>query len=87
MATLCVSIYLLMSDSLSFIISNTDKHAFSSIWKRINCSNDVVNHVDCAIIHDVYPNKMHSCSINICGTCIPFFVLKIYVVYQKRYIA
>ena len=29
------SIYLSTSDLLSFVISNTDKHEFSSIWKWI----------------------------------------------------
>ena len=41
-----------------------------------------MNHVDCVIKHDVYPQKMHSCSKNICG--ISFFVLKISVVYQEK---
>ena len=72
-----------MSDLLSFIISSTDKHEFSSIWKWISCSN-VINYVDCVIKRDVYPQKMHSCSKNICG--ISLFVLKISVVYQKEYI-
>ena len=35
------------------------------MWKWINCSNDVMNHVDCVIKLDVYPQKMHSCSKNI----------------------
>ena len=47
----------------------------------ISCSNDVMNHVDCVIKRDVYPQKIHSCSKNICG--ISFFVLKIY---QEKYI-
>ena len=34
------------SDLLSFIISNTAKHEFSSIWKWTSCCNDVTNHVD-----------------------------------------
>ena len=59
-------------DLLSFIISNTDKHEFSSIWKCISYCNDVMNHGDCAIKCDVYPQKMPSwwinfCSKNICG--------------------
>ena len=62
------SIYLSTSDVLSFIIYNTDKHEFSSIWKWIRCSNDVMNHVDWVIKHDVYPQKMYSCSENIHGT-------------------
>ena len=53
-----------MSNLLSVIISNSDKHEFRSIWKRISCSNDVKNHVDCVIKRDVYPQKMHSCSKN-----------------------
>ena len=72
-----------LSDLLSFIISNTDKYEFSSIWKWISCCNDVMNHVDCVIKRDVYQPKMHSCSKNIRGTSI--FVLKISVVYQKIY--
>ena len=51
-----------MSDMMSFIFSNTDKHEFSSIWKWIGCCNDVMNHVECVIIRDVYPQKMLSCS-------------------------
>ena len=73
------SFYLSTSDLLSFIMSNTDKHEFSStIW----CFNDVMNHVDCAIKRDVYPRKMHSCSKNICG--ISVFDLKISMVYKTR---
>ena len=64
------SIYLSTSDLLSFIISNFDKHEFSSIWNWISCCNYAMNHVDCLIKCDVYPQKMHSCSKNICGTCI-----------------
>ena len=58
-----------MSDLLSFM-SNTDKLEFSSLWKWISCFNDVMNHVDYIIKHDVYPQK-----------CI--LVLKISVVYQN----
>ena len=76
------SIYLSMSDLLHFIISNTDKHEFSSIWKWIRCCNDVINDVNCVIKCDVYPQKMHSCSKNIRG--ISVFVLKICVVYKKK---
>ena len=47
--------------------------------KWISCCNDVMNHVDCIIKRDVYPQKMHLCSKNIRG--ISFFVLKISVVY------
>ena len=71
------SIYLSMSDLLRFIMANTDKHEFSSIWKWIRCCNDVMNHVDCIIKRDVYSQKMHSCSKNIHG--ISVFVLKISV--------
>ena len=60
-------VYLSTSDLSSFIISNADIHEFSSIWKRISCSIDVTNHVDCVIKRDVYPQKMHSCSKNIPG--------------------
>ena len=75
------SIYLSTSDLLSSIISNTDKHEFSSIWKWIRCCNDVMNNVNCVIKRDVYPQKMHSCSKNIRE--ISVFALKISVVYQK----
>ena len=61
------SIYLSTSDLLSFIIPNTDKYEFSSIWKWIRCSNDVMNNVDSVIKCDVYPPKIHSCSKNIRG--------------------
>ena len=70
-----------MSDLLNFVISNTGKHEFSSIWKWITCCNDVMNDVDCVIKRDVYPQNVHSCSKNING--ISVFVLKISVVYQK----
>ena len=70
-----------MSDLLSFVISNTDKHEFNSIWKLITYCNDVMNDVDCVIKRDVYPQNGHSCSKNIRG--ISVFVLKISVVYQK----
>ena len=75
------SIYLSTSDLLPFYMSNTDKHEFSSIWKWLTCCNDVMNHVNCVIKRDVYPQKMHSCSKNIRG--ISVFVLKISVGYQK----
>ena len=75
------SIYLSMSDLLSFVISNTDKHEFRSIWKWIRCCNDAMNDVDGVIKRDVYPQNVHSCSKNIRG--ISVFVLKISVVYQK----
>ena len=41
-----------------------------------------MNHVDCVIKRDVYPQKRHSCTKNIRG--ISVFVLKISVVYQKN---
>ena len=59
--------YLSVSDLLSSIISNTVKHEFSSIWNWISCCNDVMNHIHCVIKHDVYPQKFHSCSKNICA--------------------
>ena len=49
------------SDELSCIVTNTDEHEFSSILKWISCSYDVMNHADCVIKRDVYPQKMHSC--------------------------
>ena len=82
--TLCTySIYLLTFDLLSFIISNTDKHEFSSIWKWISCCNDVMNHDDCVIKRDVYRQKVHSCSKNF--RWISFSVLKISVIYKRKY--
>ena len=59
------SIYLSTSDLSSFIICNTDKDEFSSIWKWISCSNDVMNHFDCVMKRDVYPQKINSFSKNI----------------------
>ena len=73
------SIYLSTSDLLSFIMFNTNKHEFCSVWKWISCSNDVMNHVDYVIKRDVYPQKIHSCPKNIRG--ISVFVLKVSVVY------
>ena len=68
------SIFFSTSDLFSFIISNTDKHEFSCKGKRISRANDGMNHVDCFIEHDVYPQKMHLTSKtirvsskNICG--------------------
>ena len=78
------SINLSASDLLGFIMSNTDKHEFSSIWKWIRCNNDVMNDVDCVIKRAVYPQNVHSCSKDIHGVSV--FVLKISVVYQKKYI-
>ena len=73
------SIYLSTYDLLNFIISNTYKHESGCIWKWISRCNYVMNHVDCVIKRDVNPQKMHSCSKNICG--ISVFVLKVSVVY------
>ena len=82
MTALCTySIYLSTFDLLSFVISNTDKHEFSSIWKWIMYCNDVMNDVDCVIKRDVYPQNVHSFCKNICG--ISVFILKISIVYQK----
>ena len=61
------SIYLSMSHLSSFIISNADKRKFRSIFRNISCSNDAINHVDCVIKRDVYLQKKHSYSKNICG--------------------
>ena len=61
------SIYLSISDLLSVIISNSDKHEFSRVWKWIRCSNDVMIYVICVIKRDLFQQKMHSCSKNICG--------------------
>ena len=72
----------LTSDLLSIIISNTDKHEFSSIWKWIKCCNDVMSNADCVIKCDVYLQKIHSCSKYIHG--ISVFVLKISVVYYEK---
>ena len=58
------SIYLSKSDLLSFIIFNTDKYEFRSIWKWISSCDDVMNRIDCVIKRDVYPQKIHSCSKN-----------------------
>ena len=79
------SIYLSTPDLLSFIISNTDKRALSSIWKWISPCNDVMNHVDCVTKPDFYQQKMHLCSTNI--RCVLFFVLKISLVYQEKNIS
>ena len=65
--TLCTySIYLTTSDLLSFIVSNTNKHDFSSIWKWISCCNDVMNNAECVIKRDVYPPKfIHVLTISV----------------------
>ena len=63
--------------------SNTYKHKFSSVRIWIGCNNDVVYDVDCIIEHDIYPQKTHSCSVNIHG--ISIFVLKISGVYKEIY--
>ena len=71
------SVYLSSSHLYSSIISSTDKHEFSNIWKWVSCCNDVMNHVDRVTKLDVYPHKIHSC-INIRG--ISLYVLKISVI-------
>ena len=72
---------------LSFVISNTDKHEFVSIWKWIRCCNDVMNDVDCVIKRDVYQQNVHSRSKNIRG--ISVFILNIlkYPLYIKNNIS
>ena len=65
--TFTYSIYFSTSDLLGFIVSNKDKHEFSSIWKWISCRNDVMNHVDCVTKRDIYPQQMRSCSKNMRG--------------------
>ena len=47
----------------------------------------LMNDFDFSIKHDVYPQKMHSCSINICGLSLFFFCSKnIRGIYQEKYI-
>ena len=75
------SIYLSTSDLLSFVIYNTNKRQFSSIWKWITCCNDVMNDVDCVIKRNVYLQNVLACSKNIRE--ISVFVLKISFVNQK----
>ena len=66
---------------LNFIISNTDKHEFSSIWKwrRISCHNNIMNGVDMTFTH-----RKLNYVLKISRYIIFFFVLKISVVYQKN---
>ena len=73
------SIYL---SFLNYIMSNTNNHKFSSIWRCNRCCNDAMNNVDCVIKRDVYSQKMQSCYKNIRG--ISVFVLKISVVLKKK---
>ena len=47
--------------------------------------NEVMNHVDCVIKHDVYPQKVHSRSKNIRGVSF-FSVLKYPWYFKKKYI-
>ena len=75
-------LYLSTSDLLNFIISHTDKHEFSCIWKSINCCIDVMNHADSVIKRDVCRSNCIDVLKNIRG--ISVFVLKISVVYQKH---
>ena len=49
------SIYLSTSDLMGFIISNFDKHEFTSTWKYTSCCKDVMNHLDCFIKRDGLP--------------------------------
>ena len=49
------------------MISNSDKHELNSLWNWISCCDDVMNHADCVMKRDVYPQKMHSSSKNIRG--------------------
>ena len=50
----------------------------------ISRSNDVMDHDDCVIKRDLYPQKMHPCSK--ISVVYNFLFLKIFVVYQKKYI-
>ena len=50
----------------------------------ISRSNDVMDHDDCVIKRDLYPQKMHPCSK--ISVVYHFLFLKIFVVYQKKYI-
>ena len=50
-------------------------------------SDDVMNHVDCVMKRDVYPQKVHSRFKNIHGIYFCLFVLKISVVYQEKNIS
>ena len=86
--TLCTySVYLSTSDLLSFIISNTDKNEFSSIWKWISCSNDVMNYVACLIKRDVSPRKcIHVLKVFVVYHSFFFFVLKYPWYIKKKYI-
>ena len=77
--------HLSLSDLLSCIISNTNKHKFSSILKRIRCSNDVMNHIGCVMKRDVYPQKMRSCSKDIRGKSFFFFSIMFLVYKEKIY--
>ena len=65
-----------VSVKVGFIISNNDEHEFSSIRKWISCCNDIMNHADCILKHEVYLQKMYSCSKNIRGVSF-FYVPKI----------
>ena len=67
-----LSVIFINSETFEFYFYNTDINEFSSTWKWICCCNDVMNHVDCVIKLDVYPQKMHSCSKNIRGTSFLF---------------
>ena len=77
--------HLSLSDLLSCIISNTNKHKFSSILKRIRCSNDVMNHIGCVMKRDVYPQKMRSCSKKSVVNLF-FFFYNVLGISRKKYI-
>ena len=51
---------------------------------RVGRCNDIINHVDCVMKRDVYPQKMHSCSKNIRGILFLFYkypwYIKIYII-------
>ena len=74
-----------LARKFSFLPTELDefKHKFSSIWKWIlRCCNDVMNHVDCVIKRDVYPQKMHVLKISM----VYQLLLKKYSWYIKKYI-
>ena len=81
-----VFIYLSMSDLLSFIIFNTNKHEISSLWKWINCCNDIMNRADSVIKRDLYQqNCTHVLKISLeylfCSKNIRGLYLKKYISY------
>ena len=70
---------------MSFLILKPTNINLAVYGNGLGVGNDVMNHVDCVIKRDVYQQKMLSCSKNIRGLSV-FFFLKIFVVYQKTYI-